>query len=305
MTLPDFDRITTDRLPEPEVLFSLCQWMGLAPEFTSLLMEALPALQADPAVAERFPRDCHHYRTCSDYEKFRPTEAEALSFYYAFVHFASLPTMRNQWLARGIPETQIQITAGEFDRWLHRYREQHGVWGFDLINWSSVYAQGRLAPLGRLGFEVIPFPAFCHLPEKTGTTPLLQAGDPVISVHIPAKGALTPADCDHAFALAREFFPRYFPEHNYKAFICVSWMMDRQLALYLPPESNLIHFQNRFQPAVVDNANDDSFWSFIFNIPKRPANLTDMPRDTRLRRIMLEHIEKGNAWQIAAGYIPR
>lgn len=295
---------TSATLPDHQQLLDLCQWMGLSTPFTERLAQALPVLQADPTVPERFARDYHHYLTCPDYEKFKPTQADALSFYYAFIYLQAVPAMRESHRARQIPEAIIQRTARDMERWFHRYHEQHGMWGFDLINWSAVYAHKRLIALGRLGFEVTTFPPYCHVPQEAGGEAVLKAGDPVISVHIPAEDRLLPADCDQAFAQAREFFPRYFPEHDYKAFICVSWMMDRQLALYLPPESNLVHFLNRFQPAPLDNPNDDSFWSFIFNIDKRPQNLADVPRDTKLRRIILEHIEKGGRWQGMGGYIP-
>lgn len=291
-------------LPEESQLLETCHWLGLKPEFTELLVQALPKLKADPAVVERFDRDCQIYATDEKYDKFAPTEAEALSFYYLFIYLHFVPVIREKHRARHMPEEISRATLHDLDNWIRRYHEQHGVWGFDLINWSCVYFRSTLITLGRLGFEVTTFPGYCRVPEEAGGESILKKGDPVISVHIPNVGRLDPADCDRAFAMAREFFPCHFPEHHAKAFICVSWMMDRQLALYLPPESNLIHFLNRFQPGEQVGANDGPFWEFVFDLPRRPANLADAPRNTKLRRIILEHIDRGSEWKTALGYIP-
>jgi len=62
----------------------------------------------------------------------------------------------------------------------------------------------------------------------------LRKGDTILGVHIPASGALDFDQCGESFRRALAFFPRYFPEWDLHAFACTSWMLDPQLALYLP-----------------------------------------------------------------------
>ena len=72
----------------------------------------------------------------------------------------------------------------------------------------------------------------------------LEAGDPVLSVHIPATGRMDHAACTDAFGRALRFFRRHFPDHPFRAFTCLSWLMDPQLADCLPPRANLVSFLN-------------------------------------------------------------
>ena len=73
---------------------------------------------------------------------------------------------------------------------------------------------------------------------------VLQAGDQVLNIHIPAGEPMTPAACSESFELAREFFRKYFPDCDFKAFVCFSWLLDSQFSDILKPTSNILQFQN-------------------------------------------------------------
>jgi len=73
--------------------------------------------------------------------------------------------------------------------------------------------------------------------------PVLAPGDPVINIHIPETGPLKQPACRESLLRAREFFAEFLPEYHWKAFFCHSWLLDPQLSGILPPDSNILAFQ--------------------------------------------------------------
>ena len=209
---------------------------------------------------------------------------------------ARLPEVRALHAGRAIPAAVTKATLLDMEVWLRDYRQKHGAWGFDQVTWTQLHFSGRLYALGRLQFEIAAF----DLPVVPG---VLVSGDPVLFVHIPATGKLDDAACGQSFRQAGEFFPRHFPEYAFKAFVCESWMLDRQLERWLPAKSNLVRFLRRFHPLAIPGATDEQMWERVFG--GRVANLATAPRATALQRAMLDHIAAGGQWRKAAGYILR
>jgi len=130
---------------------------------------------------------------------------------------------------------------------------------------------------------------------------VLKAGEPVLDIHIPARSRLDPAACDDSFAEALEFFPRYFPEHNFKAFTCGSWLVDPQMMQKLPG-SNMAAFAQRFHHMPHVHADDNQAYSLGLG-GRRP--LDQLPRDTSLRRALVAHMENGGQWWYTNGVVLR
>ena len=180
--------------------------------------------------------------------------------------------------------------------WLYDYKKKHAEWGYSQAMWSARYFNGELYALGRLQFEI----GYYHLPALKG---LLAPGDPVLFIHIPARGKLDDEACGQSFRSAAEFFPRHFPEHKFKAFVCQSWMLSRQLEQLLPADSNLVRFFRRFRPVERPDATDRQMWERVFG--RYYEQLSDAPSDTALQRVILRYIGGGGQWQDGAGYILR
>jgi hypothetical protein len=133
---------------------------------------------------------------------------------------------------------------------------------------------------------------------------VLKQGDPTLNIHIPANTSrnapLTREACAESFKLAMEFFPKYFPDFDSKAFMCQTWMLDVQLSDYLPPTSNLVQFQQWFHLYPVPAANDFSIINFIFGseFPGWDA----APQKTSLHKIAVRHVRNGHAWHFMGGF---
>jgi hypothetical protein len=127
-----------------------------------------------------------------------------------------------------------------------------------------------------------------------------RRGDRALGIHIPGTGPLSPEACDDSIRRARAFFARHFPEEAYHLATCGSWMLDPQLAEYLPETSNIIHFQRRFQIMPVSWDGDPDMFRYVFGRPT--IQLDGLPQDTALQRAIVQHLRVGRHWVGRSGW---
>jgi hypothetical protein len=118
----------------------------------------------------------------------------------------------------------------------------------------------------------------------------LGPGDPVLDMHIPAEGALTLDALREALAQAEPFFDHYYPERKFVAYVCSSWLFSPQLEMLVGADSNIVRWQ-REGYLMPDGGGVEDFLTFTFGA--RSIDLTTAPRDTRLRRAVIAHVERG------------
>ncbi len=119
---------------------------------------------------------------------------------------------------------------------------------------------------------------------------VLKQGDGVISVHIPKNGALTREACEASYQRARQVFKDCYPDFDYKAFHCHTWLFDPQLKEFLPPTSNILNFQEKYTIFPGETEGTDVF-NFVFKL--RFKEYADMPEDTSLQRAIKQHYLNG------------
>lgn len=191
------------------------------------------------------------------------------------------------------------MTLTDLGRQVARHRRFHGTGGLRDPEWLVHQAAGTLYHLGRLQFERDTLNkrlgasiARAGLPDRPG--------DPCLSVHIPDYcGPLSPQVCEDSFAAAREFFARHYPG-DYRIAVCASWLLDTQLAEYLPADSNIVQFQHRFTIRTYP-ANDRTIVRFVFGPDK--VDLDELPRHTTLERAIIDHIKAGRHWRAGSGWL--
>lgn len=124
---------------------------------------------------------------------------------------------------------------------------------------------------------------------------VLGRGDPVLFLHIPAGGGLDPEACRDSLRQARDFFPRHYPRHAFKAVISISWMFDSQLARHLPAESNLVRFQRLFHLHPHPDLSGEQIRERVLGDAKAdPARLVP---GTSLQRAVVGHLLAGGYWK--------
>src|SRR5262249_13055026 len=101
---------------------------------------------------------------------------------------------------------------------------------------------------------------------------------------------------------------RCFPRTRYRYVHCHSWLLDPQLAEYLPADSNIVAFQRRFRrlPARLGVADDDlAVLAFVFErdrTPLQPGELDALPQRTALQRAIVTHLKVGRHWHFRPGW---
>ncbi|MFE9024068.1 acyltransferase domain-containing protein [Streptomyces sp. NPDC007808] len=220
-----------------------------------------------------------------------------------YVFVAALPYTRAYHRERGIPAEVSRRTLADLGRNMAVHRRRYGRTGVQAPWWLVRHFRGELYQLGRLQFERT------RLGERT-TAALATAGldtgpgTPCLNLHIPDfHGPLSPAAVDRSLALAREFFPRHFPQERYAAATCHSWLLDPQLAEYLPEDSNIVRFQTRWRVAQQGGEPTDTEpVQFVFGDPELPID--GLPRRTALERAVGDHLRAGGHWYIGHGWLP-
>jgi len=136
-----------------------------------------------------------------------------------------------------------------------------------------------------------------------GYEKVLQTGDDVLSVHIPAGGRMSPELVDDALQQAEEFFARYYPEKHFKAYVCSSWLLNTDMEEFLSPEANITKFRNRFR-VVMTTPNGYSLYWHVFGI-EQFLPLEQMQPANAFQKTLLDRVKAGKTLYNGHGYILR
>lgn len=119
----------------------------------------------------------------------------------------------------------------------------------------------------------------------------LAPDDPVYDMHIPEGEPLDPDAVAASVARVRPFFAKHFPERPVgRRIVCYAWLLDPIYQTLLPSTSNIVGFQRRWHLSLLWG-HDRTAWDRVFG--GRPADLAKAPRDTGLRRAILDHYARG------------
>jgi hypothetical protein len=187
---------------------------------------------------------------------------------------------------RGIPADISATTLTDLGQQVWVHRQTFGTFGLHTHDWLTIAWSGALFWLGRLQFNLQP--------EGNGW---------VLNTHIPRTGPLTPEAVDSSFTEAKRFFATYFPDHPTRDFVCLSWLLDPALTAALP-DSNLAAFQRRWQLTGEGYPGEADVLFFVFG-RRGSVELDSLPRDTALRRAILDRLTSGQGWSSLTGRIPQ
>ncbi|OAR26421.1 acyltransferase [Streptomyces sp. ERV7] len=217
------------------------------------------------------------------------------------VLLAALPHTRAYHHEHAVPADISRRTLADLGRHLAVHRRCHGNAGLVDPHWFWPHFRGELYQLGRLQFQRD------RLGRRTGEAVRaaglpLGPGDPCLSIHIPDfRGPLTPQACDASLALARDFFALHYPGETYRVAVCHSWLLDAQLAKYLPEESNIVRFQRRFRtPYRETEPADGPPVFFVFGDPDLPVEA--LLQRTGVERAVAAHLLAGEHWYRGHGW---
>ena len=125
----------------------------------------------------------------------------------------------------------------------------------------------------------------------------LTAGDPIVSVHIPTGGPLTPEICDADLARGGDIIRRHFGE--FKAYYCSSWLLDPQIKELLGKETNLTAFADRFTRFPI-RSNGEAVYEYVWSL-QHPLPAEELSEHTSFAKAIKRHLLSGGRIYGAAG----
>ncbi len=226
----------------------------------------------------------------------------------AHLFLATLPATLDWQRQRQVPAEVSWAIVADLGRQMEIYRDRYGETGVEEAWWLTLHLRGQIYEFGRLQYNLLRLgdgwlsPARWYPPaEARGRGPGFRPGDAAVGVHIPDGGPLTPAACDESLTAARAFFDRCFPAPARRLAICESWLLDDQLAGYLPAAANIIAFQRRFTLTPGWDSGDKDVAQFVFR--REVAGLGTVPQRTTLQRAIVSHLRTGGHWRLRTGWL--
>jgi hypothetical protein len=159
-----------------------------------------------------------------------------------------------------------------------------GSWTAELLITEAEYIGNPVNPAGFALWESRHF-------SKNDWHAVIEPGDVLIDMHIPGGGGMTPDVCRQSFAKAVSFFNGVYPGCFKPVFICHSWIFNTQFEERLP-DSNLAKLMRECYLFPHGSSGRDGMY-FLFGKVYDEAELPSAPRDTSVRRAMLEILESG------------
>jgi len=151
-------------------------------------------------------------------------------------------------------------------------------------------------------------PASGQISQATASLPAsdydlrLSKDSIALHVHIPSGQPLTLSDCADSFRHAENIYRRHFPELDWRAFCCTSWLLDRELWQCLPPHSNIQSFGNLFFPLATPGNNSDQLMERVL---EGTTDWRTLSPKTSLQKAVLKHLHEGHRFRTTSGFILR
>jgi hypothetical protein len=300
----------------PREATALLGRLGIAADDAAEIGTLLPALKQDAALwwlVERCRYDL--IRPLGD-ENAAPFQSPHLpehpgvngGLIWLYVFLAAIEDVRRWHTEHGIPDDVSWATLSPLGQHIRQYRAENGRWGVEVPFFFTLAFRGVLFQVGRLSY--IPYrlctgpggPLFWYDPAAVEALgPGFRPGDPALSIHVPAKAPLDGAECEASLQRAREIFASHFLANTPHVGTCTSWLLDPQLAEYLPAGANIVRFQRRFQLVPGVRVDNESILSFLGGTSEAAAD--QPPRETTLQRAVARHREAGRDWHLRTGWL--
>ena len=174
------------------------------------------------------------------------------------------------------------------------FEDEEGSWQADVVETDTYWEGYPFDEKGRVKKELVRL-------DKSEWELVLQKGDTVAQLHIPASGKLDMASVEDSLQQMREFLATYYPDYKYKAFACASWLLNPVLADLIGEDTNIVRFGRLFRPLTMKIHGTGVFY-FVFKRPNNNFNLADLPENTRLEKALKDYYMSGHAVHETNGY---
>ena len=185
---------------------------------------------------------------------------------------------------KGYSKEMCTHTLRDLTYKMNKCKKIHNIWGNFVLLWYDFFFKLERFAIGRLQYELSTI--------RFDYKDILKAGDPILSVHIPASGPLLEEDVKASLKAAYEFFG---PNYGDKLMLrCNSWMLYPKTAELFAPGSNMRKFYDLFDIIYSEeDKNNHDLWR-IFYVPKVEEDYSNLPQETSLQKAIYKYIKDGN-----------
>lgn len=170
------------------------------------------------------------------------------------------------------------------------YYEEHGELGLteEDMCWLKHIYYLNIFKLGSLQYELATM-SYKHWPKDKDLSEIKQRlpeGSKILRVHIRRGVNLSKDHVDESFDFSKKFFKTYYPDYDYVAYTCSSWMLYSKNSELFSSDSNILNFASRFE-VICETMRRDMSIKYIFG--KEYENIEDYPKQTSLQRKVLKN----------------
>ncbi len=192
---------------------------------------------------------------------------------------------------KNIPEEVFFDSMSDISCKLMECKKMHDIWGIFALDWYRGIFSLRTFKLGRLEFEIKPFPYESY-------KNYVKKGETVYSCHIPSAGPLTPESVIDSLKKAYKFF-------NIKDKLivyCHSWLIYPAHYELFPKGSNLRAFYDLYD--IIDEEHqttNENLWRIFYKPIDTP--IEELPENTTLQRNFKKYLKEGNYIGVGIGML--
>lgn len=174
------------------------------------------------------------------------------------------------------------------------------------MKWVNLVLDFKLIKLGSLRFQFFPMSYEeiervkpDYLPLSEDTKKRFYKNKALLNLHIERNADISERALNDAFAKAYAFFPKVFPDVNFKGLVTRTWLVHPGLLKHLDKNSNIYHFGSRFETIALNDHQDQTLIR-VFNTSDLET-IKKTKHETSLQKIVYKHI---NDMGVAFGFIP-
>ena len=173
------------------------------------------------------------------------------------------------------------------------------VFGTFVGGWYDGFFKLNRFAFGRLQFDITKHEGDgIQIGDKT-----IDNGDLVLYCHIPSAGPLVHEQCIESYKKAYEFFKNELKD-GILVVRCCSWLlMPDYMNTFKICSPNIYRFATDFNIFKVNYSEEFASAWFVFNCDVNGRNTSNLPRNTRLQKAFVEHINKGGKFGSGDGIL--
>ncbi len=228
---------------------------------------------------------------------------------------ANCEKLQEYYRKNAYPSWMLDLLSWDLNIWMKAMEADLGFYGltWEIFDWQSHCIFGKIKQFGRLQCNDFHYfnvkRSFYRdgngVLQSVADQKLLPANiqmavnyqDPCINLHIPASGPLKRKECIAAIKNMVDFYREFFPDYQFRAVVCYSWLLSRQFRQLLPPEANIIQFQDLGHNFDIPETNQDKSvrWR-LWDAAAKEKSPGELVCRTSLQRKVVEFWKNGGSF---------